>query len=264
MRVDLFLKNVPKLIVNIYEINTLGFFLQNQRQLNTDLNLDGLVANTEATHDLQRAAVPAHAPEFFKFPELKGKRGAWVVEFIGGGRSSRALVRKGQWHLVQHTGPAGDMLTVLDEKNAPVKDAVAWLDGRKFTPDEKTGFIIVPFTANPGRRPIVLADAAGTFATLTQFEHHAENYRLDAQFHIEREQLLARREATLAVRTALLLGDALQPLSILQDPKLSITTTTLDGVEHDAGDQGREAGAGQALHPHVHGAGASRRRSARP
>jgi hypothetical protein len=55
---------------------------------------------------------------------------------------------------------------------------------------------------------VVLADPAGTFATLTQFERHAEAYALDAQFHIEREQLLARREATLVVRPALTLGES--------------------------------------------------------
>ncbi|HEY2572677.1 MAG TPA: hypothetical protein VGH65_01370, partial [Verrucomicrobiaceae bacterium] len=229
VRVELFLKNVPKLLVRIYEINTPGFYLQQQRQLNTDLNLDGLVANTEAAHQYTEPPF-LRARRSFSFPELKGKRGAWVIEFIGGGRSSRALIRAGQWHVVQRTSPVGDWLTVLDETHAPVEGAVAWLDGRKFTPDAKTGAIQVPFTAHPGRRPIVLADAAGTFATLAEFDHHAESYKLDAQFYLNREQLLARREATMGIRCALLAGDAPQPLSILQDAKLSITTTTLDGV----------------------------------
>ncbi|MCE9520410.1 MAG: hypothetical protein K8R87_12765, partial [Verrucomicrobia bacterium] len=227
--VDLHVKNVPQLIVRIYEINTLGFFLQNQRQLNTDLNLDGLVANTEATHSYAETPYQ-RVRRTFSFPELKGKRGAWVIEFIGGGRSSRALIRTGQWNLVQRTGAAGDQITVLDEKHAPVKDAVVWLDGRKFTPDAKSGSITVPFTASPGRRPVILADKDGTFATLTDFEHHAENYQLDAQFYLNREQLIAGHEATLAVRTALLAGNALQPLALLKDAKLSVTTTTLDGV----------------------------------
>ena len=56
----------------------------------------------------------------YKFPELKGRRGAWIIEFIGSGRSSRALVRVGQWQTVQTTCPAGDMITVLDEKGEPV------------------------------------------------------------------------------------------------------------------------------------------------
>ena len=101
-----------------------------------------------------------------------------MIEFIGGGKSSRALIRKGQLSLLQETGPAGDLLTVLDETRQPVKDAVAWLDGRKLSPGEKDARILVPFTAQPGRRPIVLASADGTFASLANFEHHAEEYRL--------------------------------------------------------------------------------------
>src|SRR5690606_6173177 len=106
-----------------------------------------------------------------EFPELKGKRGAWVIEFIGGGKSSRALIRKGQWDVLQQIGPAGDVLTVVDEQRQIVKDAVVWLNGRKYTPDEKLGAIVVPFTNEPGNKSGILADAASTFATLTNFEH---------------------------------------------------------------------------------------------
>ena len=53
---DLFVKNAPKLIVKIYEVNTLSFLLTQQRQLNTDLKLDGLVANREVTHDFADAS----------------------------------------------------------------------------------------------------------------------------------------------------------------------------------------------------------------
>ncbi len=226
---DVVVKNTPKLIVKIYELNALNFFLTQKRQLNTDLNLDGLVANSEQTHSFDTGPFK-RTRQTFKFPELKGQRGAWIIEFIGTGRSSRALLRVGQWQVIQQTGPAGDLLLVLDEKCEPVKDAVVWLDGRKFTPDAKLGRIVVPFTKQPGMRPLVVSDPAGTFATLTQFEHHAENYQLDAQFHIEREQLLARRDATLAVRTSLMLGESQLDPALVSEPKLTITSTTLDGI----------------------------------
>lgn len=226
---DVIVKNTPKLIVKIFELNTLNFFQTQQRQLNTDLNLDGLVANSEQTHAFDGGPFN-RTRQKFKFPDLKGKRGAWIIEFIGGGRSSRALIRTGQWHVLQQTGPSGDLILVLDEKNAPVPDAVAWFEGRKLVRDEKLGRIVVPFTNQPGTKPLIVGDAAGTFATLTSFTHHAEDYRLDAQFHIEREQLLASREATLAVRTALMLGESHLAPELLTEPKLTITSTTHDGI----------------------------------
>lgn len=226
---DVIVKNTPKLIVKIFELNTLNFFQSQQRQLNTDLNLDGLVANSEQTHAFEGGPFK-RTRQKFAFPDLKGKRGAWIIEFIGGGRSSRALIRTGQWHILQQTGPAGDLILVLDEKHQPVKDAVAWFEGRKLTVDEKLGRIAIPFTNQPGTKNLIIGDAAGTFATLTQFNHHAEDYRLDAQFHIEREQLLARREATLAVRTAFMLGETHLAPDLLSEPKLTITSTTHDGI----------------------------------
>jgi len=234
VNLDLVVKNAPKLIIKVYEVNTLSWFLTHPRQLNTDLQLDGLVANRQTTEDTSAADPFVRTRRTFHFPELKGKRGAWIIEFIGGGKSSRALIRKGQFTLVQRAGPAGDMLTVLDENREPVKDAAAWLDGRKFTPDPKDGFILIPFTKEPGQKKIVLSDDSGAFASLATFQHHAEEYRLDAQFHIEREQLLAGKKATLAVRAALLMGDAQVPPDLLEDAKLSITSTTLDGVSTTA------------------------------
>jgi hypothetical protein len=62
---------------------------------------------------------------------------------------------------------------------------------RKFVPDEKDVRILVPFTAQPGRKPIC-SRTRGDIRSLANFEHHAEEYRLDAQFHVEREQLLGR------------------------------------------------------------------------
>lgn len=229
IRFDVAVKNTPKLIVKIFELNTLNFFQTRGQQINTDLNLDGLVANSEQTHTFEGGPFK-RTRQAFQFPDLKGRRGAWIIEFIGGGRSSRALVRVGQWKALQQTGPSGDLILVLDEKNQPVNDAVVWLEGRKLVRNEKLGRLVVPFTNQPGPKPLILGDAAGTFATLTQFVHHSEDYRLDAQFHIEREQLLARREATLAIRPALMIAETHLAPELLTETKLTITSTTHDGV----------------------------------
>ncbi|MDB6007511.1 MAG: hypothetical protein JWR15_4498 [Prosthecobacter sp.] len=226
---DVTVKNTPKLIVKIFELNTLNFFQTQQRQLNTDLNLDGLVANSEQTHAFEGGPFK-RTRENFKFPALKDKRGAWIIEFIGGGRSSRALIRTGQFHTLQQAGPSGDLILVLDEKNQPVNDAVVWFEGRKLVRDEKLGRIVVPFTNQPGTKNLIVGDATGSFATLTSFMHHAEDYRLDAQFHIEREQLLSRREATLALRTAFMIGETHLAPELLKEPKLTIASTTHDGI----------------------------------
>lgn len=228
--VEVYLKNTPKLLVRLFEINTLGYHLSQERELNTDLALDGLVANTEQVQEGE-ASPFRRVSRTFRFPELKGRRGAWMVELIGGGKSSRALIRKGRYALVQRTGAAGEWVTVLDESRRVVTNAVAWLDGRRLVPDAKEGRILIPFTENPGRRSLVLADADGGFASRAAFEHTGEGYRLDVQFHLEREQVLARREAVLGLRTMLRLGGEWVAPEILEDVRLRITTTTHEGID---------------------------------
>ncbi len=224
-----YLKNTPKLIVKIFELNTLNLASVQSRQPGTDLNLDGLVANAEQTHELDPIPFRRTTREF-KFPELQGKRGAWIIEFIGGGKSSRALIRKGDYHLLQRLSPGGDLLTILDESLRPATNAVAWLDGRQWNPSPKTGQILIPFAQQATQRPITLANSDGGFATLAQFHQHSESYRLHVDFHLEREQLLAARTATLIARTTLLVENTVLPPELLEDPKLTLTTVTEDGV----------------------------------
>ncbi len=227
----LFLKNTPQIIVRTYEINSLSYFLDQKRPLDTAVKLDGLAPTREETVNVDEPPLK-RTSHVFKFPDLKNRRGAWIIEFVGGGKASRALIRKGQWQLLQQSGPAGELLTVLDEKHRVVRDATAWLDGRKFEADAKTGFIAVPFAKNSEDESLVIADATGEFAMLTAFRHHNEAYRFDVQFHIEREQLLAGRDATLALRSALFVNDAQIPLRLLREAKLTITTTTRDHISN--------------------------------
>lgn len=225
-----FVKNAPKLIIKTYEINTLNYFLSNPQPLNTDLTLDGLVANKEETRDLSSNSPFLKTAETFDFPDLKGKRGAWIIEFIGAGKSSRALIRKGNWTILQDLSPGGDLITVLDEAKEPVRNAVAYFEGRKLIANEKTGKILIPFTAEQGSKPIVVSDPTGEFASLATFQHHRESYQLDAQFYIEREQLLAGKEATLAVRADLLSNGKKIPIELLTDTKLTLSVTTHEKV----------------------------------
>ena len=222
---DVFVKNVNQLMVKVYEINTLNYFLSEKRDLNTDLNLDGLIANEEKIYRYEEA--PLHrVKRRFSFDSMKGKRGAWVVEFIGNGMSSRALIRKGKLQYISHPTAAGSILTVLNEENGKAKDPAVWFGGKCYTPNQQ-GTILLPFSVG-GEHPIVLTD--GDFASFEQLTLPVEKYHLAAGFHIERETLLPGTEARLAVRPDFRVGNQPASVSLLKDVVLSITTTDLNGI----------------------------------
>ncbi|MFO0926018.1 MAG: hypothetical protein U0736_03140 [Gemmataceae bacterium] len=225
VRLDLFVKNVPTLLVKVFEINTRGVYRARLQEIDTDLNLDGLVANAEKTYrfddpPLRRVARP------FAFPELN-KPGVYVIDFIGAGKSSRALVRKGRLRALATTGPAGQQVRVVDERNRAVNDAVVWLGGQEYAPD-KDGVVTVPFTAEPGRRPIVLT--RGELSSLDYLQHQPEAYRLAAGIHVDRESLLTGRTTQLLLRPGLYLNDAPVSLRLLEDVRLRLTSVDHNDV----------------------------------
>ena len=198
---DVDVKNVDTLLVKVFEINTRNFYRRKQREIDTAINLDGLVANEELSFKYDEPPL-RRVRRHFEFPNLK-KPGVYVVDFIGNGKSSRALIRKGRLNFIVQTTSAGQLFTVLDEKNEPAANASLWLGGQEYHAG-KDGRIAVPFSTTPGVQKIVLC--SGDFCSLAEFIHQEESYSLIGGLFVDREQLLSRRKAELQIRAAAAAG----------------------------------------------------------
>ncbi len=222
---DLFVKNVGTLIVKVFEVNAADYYRAHAAAVGPDIDLDGLVANSERTFTYAEPPT-RRVRRHFEFPQLKS-RGVYVVDFIGNGMSSRAVIRKGRLVPLVRTGAAGQVVTVLDEAHQPVPAATLWTGGSLYTPD-KAGNILLPFSNAPGRQPVVLAD--GEFACLDHIDRRPESYALAAGIHVDREELLARRTARVLIRPSLSIDGTPVSVKSLTDVRLSITSTDLDGI----------------------------------
>jgi len=231
VRVALHVKNVANLIVKIYEINTESYYRNFQRPINTDLNLDGLVANEELAFDYDVSPFQRVKREF-DFPQLDTGRGVWVLEFIGNGKSSRALIRRGGLQYLMQPGSAGHALRLLDEKHQAVPNAYVWMQDKRYDPDE-SGEIVIPFSNSPGGQTIILNDGQG-FASLENLVLQGENYKLQAGFYVDREALIGGRQAVLAVRPQFTLNGLPSDVKLLENIVLTLTSTDFDGVESTA------------------------------
>ncbi len=225
VRLDLYVKNVPTLLVKVFEINTSNYYRTQLKEVDTDVNLDGLVANAEETHRSDDPPLRRTAKRF-EFPKLT-KPGVYVIDFIGSGKSSRALVRKGRLRAVTGTGTAGQTVTVVDDAGKPVANASVWLGGREYKADQ-TGTAVVPFSSEPGRRPVVLSN--GEFACLDHIDHQPEGYRLAAGIHVDRESLVSQKVAPVLVRPGLFLNGKPVSVKLLDEVKLRIVSTDHSGI----------------------------------
>jgi len=222
---DVALKNVPTLIVKVYEINTLNYYRERNQEISTDVDLDGLVANDEKVVNYTQTPIQRHV-EKFEFPNLT-KPGVYVIELIGNGRSSRALIRKGRLTFTERIGAAGHVFTVYDSDNKRLSDATVWLGGKEYTPD-KSGEIAVPFASAQATVPVVLCHDG--VAALDHFEHMPEVYALRAGIFTDRESLLAGRNAQVLVRPALTVNDCPVDIKLLEEPALVIDTVDREGI----------------------------------
>jgi len=226
VEIEVDLKNVGTLLVKVFEIDAFNYYRETGREIDASLELDGLVANEETTHTYDTNPMRRHR-ERFAFPSLT-KPGAYVVDFIGNGLSSRVVIQKGRLRALERQGAAGHVFRVVDEANRAVPDATLWLAGREFLPDE-TGRIVVPYSTAPGRETIVLR--RGRLASLDTFKHQAEVYSLHAAIHVDQETLLAGGMAKILVRPTLQVNGYAASLALLEDPVLVVVSRDQDDVE---------------------------------
>ncbi|MEM6572241.1 MAG: hypothetical protein AAF957_27750, partial [Planctomycetota bacterium] len=222
---DVDVKNVDTLLVKVFEIDAVAYFDAFSAPVDASLDLDGLVANDERTLTFDEPPM-RRMRRTIDLPMLR-QAGTYVVELIGGGVSSRAVVRKGELHLLERVGAAGHVFQVLDGSRAAVPAAVVRFGGRDFEPDER-GEIVVPFTTAPGRKPVLLR--SGGVASVAYFQHATEGYALDLAAHVPSEGLLAGETATLIARPRLSVNGERVALDLLENAALVVTAVDQDGT----------------------------------
>jgi len=218
-------KNVKELIVKVYTINTMNYYRATMMPISTDIDLDGLVANVERTETFNDAPI-RRVERTLELPEIAG-RGVFIVELIGNGKSSRALIQKGNLFLTDRVSAAGQVLTIWNESNEKVADASVFVSGQLYSADTD-GHVTVPFTAQGGNQPIIL-HAAG-LARLAYYRAIPEQYAFRAGIYIDRESLLRRRDAQVIVRPSLQIAGTPVSVHLLENVHLEIATTDREGV----------------------------------
>eukprot|EP00923_Selenidium_pygospionis_P020584 GHVN01035533.1.p1 GENE.GHVN01035533.1~~GHVN01035533.1.p1 ORF type:complete len:2468 (+),score=417.48 GHVN01035533.1:775-7404(+) len=133
-------KNASPLIIKVFEINTAGFYANGSKRtstavkIGTDIDLDGLVAGVENTHTYDDPPLIWKRRKF-DFPQLKNKRGVWVIEAIASGIASRAVIRKGEIYTLPRANTSGNAFVLYDENNHPLKDGYLTIGNKRYDPE---------------------------------------------------------------------------------------------------------------------------------
>ncbi|MFY0536826.1 hypothetical protein [Nannocystis pusilla] len=213
-------KNVPRLVVKTYRIDAVAHFLARHAEVDTTIDLDGLVASDEQVI-LGDAPAIQRVRRQIALPGCD-RPGTYVIELIGGGKSSRALIRKGGLRHTVRVGLAGPTIRVLTDDGRPLDDARIWLAGREFAPRDD-GAITIPFSTAPSRATILLVH--GDIAQAETLQHPAEHYQFHAGIHLERESLVPGKTARVLLRPMLTVAGWPAPVALIEDPVVELTVT---------------------------------------
>ena len=218
-------KNVDELVIRIYEINTLSYYRSHEKQLDTDIDLDGLVATHEETLKFNHPAVQRHRQKL-ALEEISG-RGVWIVDLVGKGLRARAMIRRGQIHHVDSTDADGMLFTIIDENRLPIAGARMLVGSREFVADEQGRLSLPPVVENVQRRAIV---TDGKLAEQINFQHLRERYRLSAGMHVDRSLMQSGNVAKLLIRPRLEMSGHIVDPGMLRDVSVRIQATDLENL----------------------------------
>jgi hypothetical protein len=225
VKLALDLKNTPELLVRIFELDLPSWIEREGSEPPVSLDLEGLVPHHEKRLTFAQPPLAIHR-EAIDLPELAGP-GAWIVECVSKGVSSRALVRKGRLIAFVDREARGQSVRVFDETGAPLTDASVGIGTETFAPDA-TGKIVIPDKTASSRSTGLVQ--RGKLAAPLELGARVEQISLDARFHLDREQLLADREASVFLRLRLNSHGKEIPLEWIDKPSLVLQATLAGGL----------------------------------
>ncbi|HBE67580.1 MAG TPA: hypothetical protein DDW52_05460, partial [Planctomycetaceae bacterium] len=218
-------KNVEALVVNVYQISLRNYYRSISDELDLNVDLDGLVPHATRRLEFQLPADRRHTQQI-DFPEIEG-RGFWVVDLMGGGMRSRAMIRKGDLSLIERTSDAGQQFAILDESGRHLENAKLILAGTTYEASDD-GWIQIPFAERSVTRQVLLEHDG--FFDRELIRQSSESYGLSANFVVDQESLISGATAPLLIATRVTCNGWPVDSTLVEDVRLNITATNLDGV----------------------------------
>ena len=88
---------------------------------------------------------------------MKDRQGLFIVDFVGNGRSARAVIKKGSLSLIHRMTEAGHLCFILDDNRMICKgDNVGiWIEG-KFQASKPDGSIFIPYATRSESMKIII------------------------------------------------------------------------------------------------------------
>ncbi|KAL4490234.1 hypothetical protein ABPG72_004273 [Tetrahymena utriculariae] len=227
--IDVILKNIPQLTVKLFEINTENYYKKNLKELDNNIELDGLIASEETSFEFKNPPVQKFT-QSFKFENISKKSsGIFVIEFIGNGVSSRAIIRKGCLVLRQKKTVAGLACQILDQNLQLCEGPNTGIFfQKKYYPLNSDKEVIIPFTDTQINDKAILIH--NDFSSITDLQTLIEDYSFDCAYIYNTQSMLMSSKAKILIQPRLYFNKQHAPLTMLKESKVIVTTVNAMGI----------------------------------
>jgi hypothetical protein len=225
----LLVKNVPELLYKVFEIDTETYYKRNKSEISDSLDLDGLIPEKSYKISYPQKKHHQHL-EVFTFDDITNKeKGVFIIEFVGGGVSSRAVIRKGTLELLVQEHFQGFRLYIIDEEKRICNGTRTGIivDGKFHKTNEK-GYVLMPFGENYLSTQAILTHEG--FNSLADLNLTTENYSLNAAVVFNEESIIAGRKLRIILKTKLYLNESLITLKKFEEFNAEIQLTNYEGI----------------------------------
>jgi hypothetical protein len=221
------IKNIQTLFIKIFEINTENYYYNKKSAINTAMSLEGLITTYEETYSFNEKPqkVIRRQIELEKIPK---RRGLYIIEMIGSGYSSRAIIKKGSLSLVSGPAPKGKVFFIVDENSQVCnsKSTGIWFKNTFYTPDATNGGITIPYMKQSVNDNAILVHES--FAELANVTVSEEVYRLSGYFHFNHESLIMGNTTKILVKPYLTINDREAKLDYLKNISVNVSMLKLE------------------------------------
>ena len=229
---ELKVKNIQRLSVRVFEINTENYLKQKMNKSYDQIEVSGLIPFEEYQYSYSQPPMIKHG-ETFEFQSITDKgRGVFIVDFVGDNLNSRAIIEKGFLTLLFDEF-GGRSCVVLDEKLRVCKSKNLGLYVQnvfiKANPD--TGVILVPWNiAEVNGQVLVVYD---DFADLCLIQQKKPNIQLFTNVIFNSESFRAGNSVDLVLQNKLLWNSRPVDIEKLDKVEISIETVNDLGVKNN-------------------------------
>lgn len=222
--------------MNVYELDTENCYKKKLSEINKDIPLAGLVPASQKRFSYTQQNIVLHY-ETFSIEEITHQeRGVFIVEFIGGGLRSRALIKKGSLSTIRFVRRTGFEFYILDQ-NKNIRKPLS-KDGyklgidfkKKWYPADSEGKIFIPYPQN-GKQTGTAILIDGNFAELAEIELLAEVPKVNMSCIFNFDDLRPGKNIEMALNVKLLLANSkVFSNKHIKDKKVQVSSTSSAGV----------------------------------